>query len=246
MNWCPLALRMCADVLQCDLFSGGSVVFVFFPELSLSLSLHQIHAAIFLPPPRLRRPALDQGFGVSCVLKGGGRRGKERRGNDDCGAADVGARQGRERAGGTRIFGPSQKYSSRHLAAHTTLKHKREGQDTHDELQKRNLREELEERERRHFTSKDKGYAEDKDRRKGAGSGQLLLEGVKREADDRLIPRSVDADDSDVEVKSDDDSDDDDEDDAEALMAELEQIRKERAEDKLRKVCISFDAFHKP
>lgn len=39
-------------------------------------------------------------------------------------------------------------------------------------------------------------------------------------------------------VFSDDDDDDDDEDDTEALLAELEQIKKERAEDKLRKVSI--------
>ncbi|GFS45178.1 Cwf15 / Cwc15 cell cycle control family protein [Actinidia rufa] len=154
--------------------------------------------------------------------------------------------KGGNEQGGTRIFGPSQKYSSRDLAAHTTLKPRKEGQDTHDELQKRNLRDELEERERRHFSSKDKSYsvfcnyvdlfvvADDRDRRKG---GHLLLEGAKRDADDRLIPRSVDADDADVEVKSDesgDDEDDDDEDDTEALLAELEQIKKERAEEKLR------------
>lgn len=35
---------------------------------------------------------------------------------------------------------------------------RKDGQDTQDELQKRNLREELEERERRHFSSKDKSY----------------------------------------------------------------------------------------
>ena len=33
---------------------------------------------------------------------------------------------------------------------------RREGQDTQDELQMRNLQEELEDRERRHFSSKDK------------------------------------------------------------------------------------------
>ncbi|KAK1581255.1 hypothetical protein Q3G72_004303 [Acer saccharum] len=114
--------------------------------------------------------------------------------------------------------------------------HRREGQDTQDELHKRNLRDELEERERRHFSSKDKSYADDRDRRK---SSHLLLEGSKRDTEDRIIPHSVDADDSDVEVKSDDDSDDDDddddEDDTEALLAELEQIKKERAEEKLRK-----------
>ncbi|XP_074561503.1 uncharacterized protein LOC141829542 isoform X1 [Curcuma longa] len=145
--------------------------------------------------------------------------------------------KGGNEQGGTRIFGPSQKYSSRDLASHTTLKPRKEGQDTQDELQKRNLREELEERERRHFTSKDKTYAEDRDRRKG---GHLLLEGTRREVEDRIIPRSIDADDSDGDVKdqdneSDDDDDDDDEDDTEALLAELERIKKERAEEKLRK-----------
>ncbi|KAL8145967.1 uncharacterized protein LOC141707214 [Apium graveolens] len=136
--------------------------------------------------------------------------------------------KGGNEQGGTRIFGPSQKYSSRDIASHTTLKPRKEGQDTQEELQKRNLRDELEERERRHFSSR-----EDKDRRKG---GHLLLEGSKREIEDRIVPRSADADD-DTEIKSDDESDDDDddEDDTEALLAELEQIKKERAEDKLRK-----------
>ncbi|CAN4117842.1 unnamed protein product [Withania somnifera] len=141
--------------------------------------------------------------------------------------------KGGNEQGGSRIFGPSQKYSSRDIAAHTTLKPRKEGQDTQDELQKRNLREELEDRERRHF-SKDKGY-DDRDRRKGS---QLFLEGSKREIEDRIVPRSADADDADVDVKSDDESDDDDdddEDDTEALLAELEQIKKEKAEEKLRR-----------
>ncbi|KAH7574717.1 hypothetical protein JRO89_XS03G0334700 [Xanthoceras sorbifolium] len=154
--------------------------------------------------------------------------------------------KGGNEQGGTRIFGPSQKYSSRDLAAHTNLKPRlddlfvqrqalsnniyvttlelilldaqpmwKEGQDTLDELQKRNLRDELEERERRHFSSKDKSYADDRDRRKGS---HLLLE-VKWS----------------LFVYVSDDEDDDDEDDTEALLAELEQIKKERAEEKLRK-----------
>ncbi|GAA0145372.1 hypothetical protein Leryth_010151 [Lithospermum erythrorhizon] len=141
--------------------------------------------------------------------------------------------KGGNEQGGTRIFGPSQKYSSRDIAAHTTLKPRKEGQDTQEEIQKRNLREELEDRERRHFP-KDKSFSEDRDRRKGS---QLFLEGSKRELEDRIVPRSIDADDADVGSKSDDDSeddDDDDEDDTEALLAELEMIKKERAEAKLR------------
>ncbi|CAH9099283.1 unnamed protein product [Cuscuta epithymum] len=109
----------------------------------------------------------------------------------------------------------------------------KEGQETQDELQKRNLREELEQRESRHFSSRDKGYNEDRDRRK---SSHLLLEGSKRESEDRIVPRSADADDADMDAKSDDESDEDeDEDDMEALLAELGQIKKERADEKMRK-----------
>ena len=146
--------------------------------------------------------------------------------------------KGGNEQGGARIFGASQKYSSRDVAAHTTLKPRREGQHTQEEVEKKNLRDELEERERRHFSSKDKSsYTDDRDRRRG---NQLLLEGSKRDPEDRIVPRSVDADDSDVDIKSDDDDDsddesDDDEDDTEALMAELDQIKKERVEERLRK-----------
>ncbi|KAL1556151.1 protein CWC15 A-like [Salvia divinorum] len=136
--------------------------------------------------------------------------------------------KGGNEQGGTRIFGPSQKYSSRDIAAHTTLKPRKEGQDTQDEVQRRNLREELEDRERRHFSSK-----EDRDRRKG---NHLLLEGSRREVEDRIVPRSIDADDADVDAQSDDDSDDedDDDDDEEALLLELERLRREKAEQKER------------
>ncbi|KAM0881531.1 hypothetical protein ACQ4PT_032905 [Festuca glaucescens] len=140
--------------------------------------------------------------------------------------------KGGNEQGGTRIFGPSGKYSSRDLAAHTSLKPRKEGQQTQEEVQKRNLRDELEERERKHFSSKDKSYVDERDWRKSSG---LLLEGSKRD-EDKIVPREIDADDSDVELRSDDESDDDDDDDdTEALMAELERIKKERAEDKLRK-----------
>uniref|UniRef100_A0A453QCB7 Uncharacterized protein n=1 Tax=Aegilops tauschii subsp. strangulata TaxID=200361 RepID=A0A453QCB7_AEGTS len=108
--------------------------------------------------------------------------------------------KGGNEQGGTRIFGPSGKYSSRDLAAHTSLKPRKEGQQTQEEVQKRNLRDELEERERKHFSSKDKSYVDERDRRK---SSSLLLEGSKRD-EDKIVPREIDADDSDVELKSDD------------------------------------------
>ncbi|CAM6129881.1 unnamed protein product [Calypogeia fissa] len=147
--------------------------------------------------------------------------------------------KGGNEQGGVRMFGASQKYSSRDLASHTNLKLRKDGQDTSDDLRKRNLRDELEDREHRHFSSKDKdrGY-EDRDRRKGAVAG-YLEGGSKRDrgADEKQAPKNIDADDSDVEVKSEseDSSDDDDEDDTAELLAELERIKKERAEEKLRK-----------
>ncbi|KAJ1377446.1 Pre-mRNA-splicing factor Cwf15/Cwc15 [Sesbania bispinosa] len=106
--------------------------------------------------------------------------------------------KGGNEQGGTRIFGPSQKYSSRDIASHTTLKPRKDGQDTQEELKRRNLRDELEERERRHFSSKNKSYNDDRDHGKGS---HLFLEGSKREIEDHVVPRSVDADDSDVEER---------------------------------------------
>ncbi|KAG9456744.1 hypothetical protein H6P81_001252 [Aristolochia fimbriata] len=140
--------------------------------------------------------------------------------------------KGGNEQGGTRIFGPSQKYSSRDLASHTQLKPRKDGQDTQEELRKRNLRQELDERERKYFSSK-----EDRDRRKGGSSGHYILEGPKKDSEDRLAPRSLDADDSDVDAKTDDESDDedDDEDETAALMAELERMKKEKEEERLRK-----------
>ncbi|KAI3717937.1 hypothetical protein L1987_69876 [Smallanthus sonchifolius] len=118
--------------------------------------------------------------------------------------------------------------------------YRKEGQETQKELQRRDLKQELEERERRHFSSKHKGY-----------------NGSRTEVEDRIFPRIADADDVYEVDKSDDDrltsSMDnttivlgwiivvlinkkkfDDDDDDEALMAELEIIRKERAEEKRR------------
>ncbi|GMP52093.1 hypothetical protein CsSME_00018047 [Camellia sinensis var. sinensis] len=89
---------------------------------------------------------------------------------------------------------------------------RKDGQDAKKELPKRNLRDELEDRERRHFSSKDKSYI-----------GRKTIEIVEKAAtfywkvnttfhsalgkgdvEDHLIPCSVDADDANVELKNDD------------------------------------------
>lgn len=149
--------------------------------------------------------------------------------------------KGGNEQGGVRMFGASQKFSSRDLASHTNLKLRKDGQDTNEDLRKRNLRDELDDRERRHFSKdKDRVYDE-RDHRKGAIAGYLEGGASKRgAADDK--PKNIDADDSDVDAKSDsDDSSDDDEDDTAELMAELERIKRERADEKLRKERLAHE-----
>ncbi|CAK9876473.1 unnamed protein product [Sphagnum jensenii] len=142
--------------------------------------------------------------------------------------------KGGHEQGGVRMFGPSQKFSSRDLASHTNLKLRKDGQDTTEDLRKRDLRDELEDRERHHFSSKERNYSDDRDRRKVSSVNGGYLEGSKRDADERMHVKNIDADDSDAEAKSESDESSDDEDDTAELLAELERIKKERAEEKLR------------
>eukprot|EP00245_Coleochaete_scutata_P006133 TRINITY_DN20298_c0_g1_i1.p1 TRINITY_DN20298_c0_g1~~TRINITY_DN20298_c0_g1_i1.p1 ORF type:complete len:230 (-),score=74.71 TRINITY_DN20298_c0_g1_i1:618-1307(-) len=143
--------------------------------------------------------------------------------------------KGGEEQGGARMFAPSQKYSSRELPSHTKLKTRKEGQDSISEIRERDLKSELLEKERKHFSAREKergDYGEE--RRKP--SGLLEAPGGKRDAEDRFAPKAIDADDSDVEAEDSDASDeDDDEDDTAELLAELERIKKERAEERLKK-----------
>ncbi|KAI3673889.1 hypothetical protein L6452_40019 [Arctium lappa] len=127
----------------------------------------------------------------------------------------------------------------------------KEGQDTQDEVQRRDLKEELEERERDCVWLQRREIVERAIimywKVDISPNNSIPLIGSRRELEERIVPRSVDADDADTDVKSDverltyyfcgfcDDEDDDDEDGTEALLAELEQIKKERAEEKLRK-----------
>eukprot|EP00850_Spirogloea_muscicola_P000683 SM000002S05763 [mRNA] locus=s2:2073361:2074817:- [translate_table: standard] len=133
--------------------------------------------------------------------------------------------KGSDEQGGARIFGPSQKFSSRDLASHTKLKPRKEGQDTREELKSRSLRDELEEKEHRHFAARDRERDRDRDHR------------VRPRHEERPAIKNIDADDSDPGPadESDDSDGDNDEDDTAELLAELERIKKERAEEKLRK-----------
>lgn len=109
----------------------------------------------------------------------------------------------------------SKQYSSRDLPSHTKLKYREHGQGTTDELRSRDFRKDLEDRE----------Y--DKAPRR------VDSRESKRPKLDQLPAASLDADDP---LDDEDDSDDgDSEDDTAALMAELNRIKKERAQENAKK-----------
>eukprot|EP00271_Cylindrocystis_brebissonii_P005821 TRINITY_DN1814_c2_g1_i1.p2 TRINITY_DN1814_c2_g1~~TRINITY_DN1814_c2_g1_i1.p2 ORF type:complete len:234 (+),score=68.83 TRINITY_DN1814_c2_g1_i1:207-908(+) len=147
--------------------------------------------------------------------------------------------KGGEEQGGVRMFSTSEKYSSRDLASHTKLKQRVDGQDSKNDLQKRDLREELEVRERRHFSSTNRDRAGGDTKRGGTAVGRIEAGAASGKRDDATAVRNIDADDSDGGRKGDsddsEDDDDDDDDDTAELLAELERIKKERAEEKAKK-----------
>ncbi|KAJ7392577.1 complexed with cef1p [Desmophyllum pertusum] len=110
----------------------------------------------------------------------------------------------------------SKQYSSRDLPSHTKLKHRTAQQ---------RLRKDLEDRERQ--------AARDRTKEKGSRS---TADPPKRPRLDQPPPSNLDADDP-VDDDDDDDSDEsDDEDDTAELLAELQRIKKERAQEEARKV----------
>eukprot|EP00877_Chromochloris_zofingiensis_P013005 jgi/Chrzof1/7959/UNPLg00019.t1 len=147
--------------------------------------------------------------------------------------------RGGEEQGGTRLFAPSRMMSAKDQAAHTKLKLRQPGQGVAAEFEDRDLKADLQAKERQHI-QKTKGIDFEEERRKDLA---LLEAPPPDEAGGKvraLVPRAQDADDEDDEDEgasgssSDDDDDDDDE---EELKAELERIRRERAEEAARKAA---------
>ncbi|XP_065055737.1 spliceosome-associated protein CWC15 homolog [Rhopilema esculentum] len=119
----------------------------------------------------------------------------------------------------------SKQYSSRDLPSHTKLKSRQTGQDTTEELRSRDFRKELEDRERSAF----------KEKSKEKGSRSHGESSSKKSRLEMLTTSNLDMDDP-VDDDDDDDSDDsDDEDDTAELLAELQKIKRERAEEQSRK-----------
>ncbi|GBF95573.1 hypothetical protein Rsub_08554 [Raphidocelis subcapitata] len=139
--------------------------------------------------------------------------------------------RGGEEQGGLRLFVASRARSSKDAPAHLNLKFRGKGQAGSGDLDGKDLRAELEAKEREHLR-KTKGVDFGEERKRDLA----LLEAATAPdegggAARTLIPRAQDADDADADGSdgSSSSDDDDDEDDEAELMAELERIRGERA-----------------
>lgn len=125
---------------------------------------------------------------------------------------------GRGEGGTGDLSSISKQYSSRDLPAHKNLKYREDGQTSRDDFKGRDFRKELEDRER---------IARDKRRGEKESSTSY-----KRARIDQLPASNLDADDPiDADSDSGSSSDEDDEDDTAALLAELNKIKKERAQE---------------
>ncbi|XP_021694973.1 protein CWC15 homolog [Aedes aegypti] len=125
----------------------------------------------------------------------------------------------------------SKQYSSRDLPSHTKLKYRDPGQGTSEELRSRDFREELEKRERESKSGKGavSGGAPSSVVRRAIEANSAS--GSKRQKVD-AAPQNLDADDP---VDSDNSDSDSDEDDTAALLAELNKIKRERAQETAKK-----------
>jgi len=147
--------------------------------------------------------------------------------------------KGRSDEGGNRFLQPSQMASSRDLPSHTALKVRQDGQGTENDVRRKDLKRELEARERKassKLPSKSDKLPEKADQEKDEHTEpQSLLEASKAQPDFSKEDAD-DPDQSSESSESDQDEDEEDDDDDEAmLMAELARIKKERAEEAARK-----------
>ncbi|XP_015196644.1 protein CWC15 homolog [Lepisosteus oculatus] len=138
------------------------------------------------------------------------------------------ARGGRGKGEGD-LSALSKQYSSRDLPSHTKIKYRQPTQDAPEEVRARDFRRELEERERVVVREKTR----DRPAREHTTSSSSSS---KRPRLDQIPAANLDADDplTDDE-EEDEDSEEDSDDDTAALLAELDKIKKERAEEQERK-----------
>ncbi|XP_030837997.1 protein CWC15 homolog A [Strongylocentrotus purpuratus] len=118
----------------------------------------------------------------------------------------------------------SKQYSSRDLPAHTKLKYRQPGQDTGDEIRGRDFRKDLEDRERAA-----------REKRSDRGRESSSSSSTKRPRLEQIPAANLDADDPLDNEDEDDDASDDSDDETAELLAELNKIKKERAQESSRK-----------
>ena len=134
----------------------------------------------------------------------------------------------------------SHSLSVHDLPGHTKMKFRQQGQAAPGELEKRDLRKELEERERKHLeTSNKSGFAAEESGRKRKHQKLLKNSAEEKSSSDDIqehkrTKRELDDYDDSDDTASSSSEDDSDSDDEEALLLELElqKIKKERAEQK--------------
>ncbi|KAG9351424.1 hypothetical protein JZ751_022674 [Albula glossodonta] len=150
------------------------------------------------------------------------------------------ARGGRGKGEGD-LSALSKQYSSRDLPGHTKIKYsinpsqlldfRQPTQDAPEEVRARDFRRELEERERVAVREKTR----ERGPREHTTSSSSSSSSSKRPRLDQIPAANLDADDPLTEDDDDDSDEDSDDDDTAALLAELEKIKKERAEEQERK-----------
>ncbi|MFT7800292.1 protein CWC15-like [Arapaima gigas] len=137
------------------------------------------------------------------------------------------ARGGRGKGEGD-LSALSKQYSSRDLPGHTKIKYRQPTQDAPEEVRGRDFRRELEERERVAVREKTRERGPREHTTSSSSSS-------KRPRLDQIPAANLDADDPLTDDDEDNDSEEDSDDDTAALLAELEKIKKERAEEQERK-----------
>jgi len=120
----------------------------------------------------------------------------------------------------------SKQYSSRDLTSHNKLKTRQSGQDPAEEVRARDFKKDLIERER---TARDKGSKSSGSRSNADSSSS------KRQRIEPVSTTTLDADDPLDDEEENSDADSDDEDDTAELLAELQRIKRDRAEEIMKK-----------
>jgi len=139
----------------------------------------------------------------------------------------------------------SKQYSSRDLPGFTKLKERQQGQNTSEEIKKRDLKKELKNREKKLKSKTDGAEVKDTEAMPIIQPPLIKQENTEEPKEFKVDP-NLDADDSDSNsTSSSSGSDKDDAAEEAELMRELEKIKKEREEEQKRKQLIEQEERNK-